>query len=43
VKNRLVDGLLARGWAIPEDLREAVRAALPSHVTLDGQGKVKRR
>jgi len=25
VKNRLVDGLLARGWAIPEDLREGVR------------------
>ena len=43
VKNRLVDGLLARGWAIPEDLREGVRAALPSHVTLDGQGKVKKR
>jgi hypothetical protein len=43
VKNRLVDGLLARGWVIPEDLREGVRAALPLHVTLDAQGKVKRR
>jgi hypothetical protein len=43
VKNRLVEGLLARGWVIPEDLRAGVREALPPQFALDPQGKVKRR
>jgi hypothetical protein len=43
VKNRLLEGLLARGWAIPEDQREKVRAAMPANFALDPQGKVKRR
>jgi hypothetical protein len=43
VKNRLVEGLLARGWVIPEDLRAGVREALPSQFALDPQGKVKKR
>ena len=43
VKNRIVEGLSARGWAIPDDLREGVVAALPPQFALDGQGKVKRR
>jgi hypothetical protein len=43
VKNRIVDGLVARGWVVPEELREGVRAALPPQVALDAEGKVKRR
>jgi HEAT repeat protein len=43
VKNRLLEGLLARGWVIPEDARESVRAAMPPSFALDPQGKVKRR
>lgn len=43
VKNRLVEGLIARGWVIPEDLRDGVREAMPPQFALDPQGKVKRR
>jgi HEAT repeat protein len=43
VKNRLLEGLAARGWPIPEDLRDAAREALPPQFALDAQGKVKRR
>lgn len=43
VKNRLLEGLAARGWLIPEELRDAARQALPPQFTLDAQGKVKRR
>jgi HEAT repeat protein len=43
VKNRLLEGLAARGWAIPEELREPARAAMAPQFTLDPQGKVKRR
>jgi HEAT repeat protein len=42
VKNRLVEGLSARGWAIPEALRKAARDALPQGYTIDAAGKVKR-
>jgi len=43
VKNRILEGLLARGWAIPEELRESVRAVMPAGYAIDPQGKVKRR
>jgi hypothetical protein len=43
VKNRLLEGFLARGWAVPEDLRDGVREAMPAGFALDPQGKVKRR
>jgi len=43
VKNRLLEGLAARGWPIPEGLRDAAREGLPPQFTLDAQGKVKRR
>jgi len=43
VKNRLLEGLVARGWAIPEDQRDAVRAEIPAGYAIDPQGKVKRR
>jgi hypothetical protein len=43
VKNRVTEGLSARGWPIPEELRDAVRPAIPAQFTLDAQGKVRRR
>ncbi len=43
VKNRLLEGLAARGWTVPEELREQARAALSPPFMLDPQGKVKRR
>jgi len=43
VKNRLLEGLAARGWAIADELREPARAAMPLQFTVDAQGKVKRR
>jgi hypothetical protein len=43
VKHRVLDGFLARGWAIPEEKREAVRKALPSGTTVDADGHIKKR
>jgi len=43
VKNRLAEGLVARGWAIPADARAGVPEALPASFQLDAQGKIKRR
>ncbi|MEO8876551.1 MAG: HEAT repeat domain-containing protein [Polyangiaceae bacterium] len=42
VKNKISEGLIARGWVIPEDLREPTRKALPPGVTIDGEGKLKK-
>ena len=44
VKNRLVEGLVARGWAIPEELRdEGARAACPRRSAVAADGTVKKR
>jgi HEAT repeat protein len=43
VKNKLCDGFIAQGWAVPEDLRDATRKALPSGYTIDGEGRFKKR
>jgi HEAT repeat protein len=43
VKHRLVDGFIAREWAVPEEKREAVRKALPSGATIDAAGQMKKR
>ena len=43
VKHRILDGFLARDWAVPEEKREAVRKALPSGTTIDAGGHVKKR
>lgn len=43
VKNRLVEGLAARGWAIPEDLRTGARAAMQPPYTVASDGTVKKR
>jgi hypothetical protein len=43
VKNRLVEGLAARGWALPEDVREGARNAMPPAFTVGSDGVVKKR
>jgi hypothetical protein len=43
VKHRILDGFLARGWAVPDEKREAVRKALPSGTTVDADGHIKKR
>jgi hypothetical protein len=43
VKNRIAEGLIPRGWAIPPDQRESTKKALPGPFVLDSDGKVKRR
>jgi len=43
VKNRILEGLAARGWGVPEDGREKARAALSAQFVLDAEGHVKRR
>jgi hypothetical protein len=43
VKNKIVDGILARGWSVPEERRESVRKVLPAGYTVDGNGKLRKR
>ncbi len=43
VKNRIADGLVARGWVVPEDEREAARKSLPAGFTINGEGKLHKR
>jgi hypothetical protein len=43
VKNRIVDGMLARGWTVPEERREEVRKALPPGVTVNAAGALNKR
>jgi hypothetical protein len=43
VKARIAEGLAARAWPTPAELRDKVRAALPPQFALDTQGAVKRR
>ena len=43
VKNKVVDGILARGWCVPEDRLATVRKALPSGYTVDAEGKLHKR
>jgi hypothetical protein len=43
VKNKIAEGFLARGWVVPEDLREPTRKELPPGFTIDGDGKLKKR
>src|SRR5262245_20493067 len=43
VKNRLAEGLAARSWVIPEDLRQKAREAMPPQFLVGADGVVKRR
>jgi hypothetical protein len=37
VKNRICEGLLSRGWKIPEELQSDFGRAIPSGFVLDGR------
>ncbi len=43
IKNKILDGFVANGWAIPEDERDEVRKVLPYQFGIDGEGKVTKR
>lgn len=43
VKNKIGDGLIARGWIVPEELRADARKHLPPGYTIDGDGTLKKR
>jgi hypothetical protein len=43
VKNKIVDGVLARSWPVQEDRRETVRKVLPPGYTINGQGLLHKR
>ncbi|MBV9950056.1 MAG: HEAT repeat domain-containing protein [Myxococcales bacterium] len=43
VRNRIAEGLLARGWAIPLEQRDAVKPLLPPGTTLDTAGRIVKR
>ncbi len=42
VKNKIADGLAAREWAVPEEVRDSVRKSLPYAYTIDGHGRLKK-
>jgi HEAT repeat protein len=43
VRHKIVEGLSSRGWAVPEEMRGAVRGALPPGYSIDGGGRVVKR
>jgi HEAT repeat protein len=43
VKNKIVDGILAKGWRMPHERLVTVRKVLPSGYTVDAEGKLHKR
>jgi hypothetical protein len=43
VKNKIADGVAAREWAVPEELREPMRKMLPYSFSIDAEGRLKKR
>jgi len=43
VKNRILDGFVARGWVVPEELLARTRKALPPEYNVDARGLVIKR
>jgi hypothetical protein len=43
IKNKLLDGIAALGWVVPEDRRDPVRKVLPYDYGIDGDGKITKR
>lgn len=43
IKNKILDGVAALGWEIPNDRRDAIRKALPYEYGIDGEGKITKR
>lgn len=42
-KNKILDGIAALGWEIPDEKREQVRKVLPYEYGIDGAGKITKR
>lgn len=42
IKNKIIDGFANHGWTVPQESREAARAALPSGGAMDGEGRLRR-
>jgi hypothetical protein len=43
IRNKVVEGLFARGWSVPEEYREAVRKSLTPPFYLDAAGRIAKR
>lgn len=43
IKSKILDGISALGWDIPEDRRDAVRKAMSYEYGIDGEGKITKR
>ena len=43
IRNRVCEGFIARGWAVPEERRAEMRKFLPGEYSIDGEGKVHRK
>jgi hypothetical protein len=43
IKNKILEGISARGWTIPEDVRDAARKAMPGGWGVDGDGRITKR
>lgn len=43
VKNKIADGIVAREWSVPDELREPMRKVLPYAFSIDGDGRLKKR
>jgi HEAT repeat protein len=43
VKNRIAEGMIPRGWSIPEELRDGAKKSLPTAFAVGADGTVKRR
>jgi hypothetical protein len=43
VKNKILDGIRARAWSVPEERQAAVRKVLPGGYTIDAEGALHKR
>lgn len=43
IRNKISAGYVEKGWSVPEELREKVRAGLTSDYTLSSDGKIQKR
>lgn len=43
IRNRVCEGFIPRGWAVPDERRAEMRKFLPGEYTIDGEGKIHRK
>jgi HEAT repeats len=43
VKGKIADGFISLKWAIPDESRDAIRKALPTQYSVDGEGQMTKR